>query len=48
MNKFTPWLFLVIALMWLLPLVMTFATWMSWIAVIAMALVGILELTGAK
>ena len=44
MHKVTPWLFLVIALMWLLPLVMASAAWMSWISVIAMALVGILEL----
>jgi hypothetical protein len=44
MHKVSPWLFLVIALMWLLQLVMTPAAWMSWISVIAIALVGVFEL----
>jgi membrane protein implicated in regulation of membrane protease activity len=44
MHKISPWLFLVIALMWLLQLLMTPAVWMSWVNVIALALVGIFEL----
>lgn len=45
MNKFSPWLFIIIALMWLLPMVnVDTAPWGDWIATIALALVGILEL----
>ncbi|MFH1425307.1 MAG: hypothetical protein ABIG28_01070 [archaeon] len=44
MHKFSPWLFIIIALMWLLPEFMTEGTWMTWVAIIAMALVGVLEL----
>lgn len=46
MQKLSAWLFLLIALMWLLPLVMATAEWMGWIAVIALAIIGIFELKG--
>lgn len=43
--KYEPWLFLVIALMWLLPLVgVSTGTWGGWLATIAVALIGIFKL----
>lgn len=46
MHKISPWLFLIIALMWLLPLVgVSTGTWGAWVSVIALVLVGIFELT---
>jgi len=45
MHKISPWLFLVIALMWLLPMVgVAAASWMGWVSFIALALIGIMEL----
>ena len=45
MNKASPWLLLIIALMWLLQLVMVPApAWAGWVNVVALALVGVLEL----
>ena len=48
MHKASPWLLLVIALMWLLEVVMTPASWMTWVAIVALAAVGVLELMGSK
>ena len=49
MHKISPWLFLVIALMWLLPMVgVATDPWGSWVSVIALAVVGILEMMRSK
>jgi hypothetical protein len=49
MHKISPWMFLIIALMWLLPLVsVDTGVWGAWISVIALALVGIFELISGK
>lgn len=45
MEKLSAWLFLLIALLWLLPLVgVSLGTWGSWLAVVALAGVGVVEL----
>ena len=44
-TKYEPWLFLVVALMWLLPLVgVGTGMWGAWVATIAIALVGVFRL----
>jgi len=50
MQKVSAWLFLLIALVWLLPLVGVAlgASTSNWIVAIALALVGIVELKAAK
>ena len=44
MKNITPWLYIIIALMWLLPEFMTAATWMNRVAIIAMAAIGVMGL----
>jgi hypothetical protein len=47
MQKLNGWLWLLIALMWLLPLVtVDTGVWGPWISVIALVIIGIFELKG--
>jgi hypothetical protein len=48
MQKLNGWLFLLIALVWLLPLVGVnqLGSAGNWIAVVALAIIGIMELKG--
>tara|TARA_Y100000034_G_C6764569_1_gene340780 strand:+ start:76 stop:222 length:147 start_codon:yes stop_codon:yes gene_type:complete len=47
MKDIKSWLFILIAIIWLLPLVkITSAAWMDWVAVIALAVIGFLGLKG--
>ncbi|MCH7567824.1 MAG: hypothetical protein IIA87_00210 [Nanoarchaeota archaeon] len=51
MKNLNGWMFLIIALMWLLPLVGVSTgtgagNWGTWIAVIALAVVGFMEVKG--
>jgi hypothetical protein len=48
MQKVSAWLFLLIALMWLLPLIGVNQLGMigSWVSVVALVIVGIMELKG--
>ena len=47
MDKTNSWLFLVIALMWLLPLVsVETGTWGPWLSTIALAIIGIKGVMG--
>ena len=47
--KIEPILFLVIGLMWLLPLVnVSTGSWGSWLATIAIILIGVMKLQAAK
>ena len=49
MKNINGWLFLLIALMWLLPLVgVSTSTWGAWISVIALAVIGFMDLKGTK
>ena len=43
MKNINGWMFLIIALMWLLPLVIQGADWMIWVAILALAYVGYTE-----
>ncbi len=48
-QKITPWLWLLVALMWLLPLVgVGTSTWGPWLATLAVAGVGVLGLMGKE
>lgn len=47
--KLEPWLFLLIGLMWLLPLVgVGTGSWGGWLATIAIVLIGVFKLQGSK
>jgi len=49
MKNINGWLFLLIALMWLLPLVgVSTSTWGTWVAVIALAVIGFMEVKEGK
>jgi len=49
MEKITPILWLVIALMWLLPLVnVSTGVWGNWISVVALVVIGVMGLMGKE